>query len=130
MRSGNDVLEQALHLLGFLDDRDSDPTSPALYRRGLAAVNQIYADLWAIGHGNGVVADQPCFPLTALSEPLNLPDRTVADILPYGVAMLMAQAEGDGEAQELYAALYSQKRSAAVHPPLRRQNVLFHGEGV
>ena len=43
---------------------------------------------------------------------------------PYGVAMFLAQAEGDGTNQQYYASLYQQKRNAVRRYPRRRQDVL------
>lgn len=116
MRSGQDVLEQALRLLNYTDiyGQLDGQQHMELYKRGLAAVNQIYSDLWFTGKSS------PFLPLCSLKEPLLLPARQIQDVMPYGVAMLLALSEGDGDNQQLYADLYNRKRAAAV---CRRQRV-------
>ena len=51
-------------------------------------------------------------------------DDALHDVMPYGVAMLLALSEGDGDNQLLYAGLYNRKR-AACGAATRRRNVLF-----
>ncbi len=128
MQNGQDVLEQALRLLNYTDsyealdgEQDTD-----LYKRGLAAVNQIYCDLWYTGK------TEPFFPLNSLGEPVLLSARQVQDVMPFGVAMLLAMSEGDGDNQQLYATLYNRKRMIGCNRHRRRLDVLFRrrpGEG-
>lgn len=120
MQSGQDVLEQALRLLNYTDiyGQVDGQQHMELYKRGLAAVNQIYCDLWHTGN------DKPFLPLFSLKEPILLPARQLADVMPYGVAMLLALSEGDGDNQQLYAAIYNRKRIAST-VSRRRKNVLF-----
>ncbi len=118
MRNGQDVLEQALRLLNYTDVY-SEPDGE-LYQRGLSAVNQIYCDLWYTGN------TKPFFALTTLQDPVLLPTRQLQDVMPFGVAMLLAMSEGDGDNQQLYATLYNRKRMGAVGRR-RRRDVLFAG---
>ncbi len=120
MRSGQDVLEQALRLLNYTDiyGQVDGQQHMELYKRGLAAVNQIYSDLWFSSQKD------PFFPLLSLKEPLLLPARQVVDVMPFGVAMLLALSEGDGDNQQLYAALYNRKRTVSLGTR-QRKNVLF-----
>lgn len=127
METGQEILDRALQLLGYADGCGADENSPrwqALLDRGLAAVNQAYSDLWFL-ENDGVFT-----PLTALSEQVLLSSRGAGDILPYGVAMFLAQSEGDGDNQRLYASLYNQKRASAARRPRRRQDTLFGREDV
>lgn len=120
MRSGRDILKQALLLLNYTDvyeQLDEDAASP-IAKRGLAAVNQIYGDLWYTGR------DDPFLPLTALDEPVLLTDRQAKDVMPFGVAMLLAMSEGDGDNQQVYATIYNRKRMAAP-VTRRRKDVVF-----
>ena len=120
MCTGQDVLEQALRLLNYTDiyGQLDGQQHTELYKRGLAAVNQIYGDLWFTGR------KEPFLPLTSLREMLSLSARQLHDVMPYGVAMLLALSEGDGDNQLLYARLYNRKR-AACGAAMRRRNVLF-----
>ncbi len=120
MRSGRDILRQALLLLNYIDicEKLDDESEEELEARGLAAVNQIYGDLWYTGRKD------PFLPLVSLDEPVLLNDRQTKDVMPFGVAMLFAMSEGDGDNQQVYATIYNRKRAAA---PIayRRKDVLF-----
>ena len=121
METGREVLYRAFKLLGYTDGyggvdgaRDAE-----LLRRGTAALEQILADLRRIetpGQTDGWTGD--------LDSPLPLSAETVNDAMPYGVAMLLAQGESDGDAQSLYAALYNGKRAGIRRPAERRADVL------
>ncbi|WP_458452521.1 hypothetical protein, partial [Alistipes finegoldii] len=58
-------------------------------------------------------------PLGNLSDELCLPERVRHEVMPYGVAMLMAQTIGDADNQSLMTALYNRKRALLTH--LRRR---------
>ncbi len=120
MRSGRDILRQALLLLNYIDicEKLDDESEVDLAARGLAAVNQIYGDLWYTGRKD------PFLPLVSLDEPVLLNDRQTKDVMPFGVAMLFAMSEGDGDNQQVYATIYNRKRAAAP-VVCRRKDVLF-----
>lgn len=104
--TGQDVFRQAMRLLGYTDtlgELDSAQNSE-LYKRGLTVINQLVCDLSFAE--SGMIAP----PLSSLRQELPLSERTARDVLPYGVAMLLAVAQGDGDNQQLFAALYDQKR--------------------
>ncbi len=107
--TGNDCLRQAMSLLNYTDTRVEGgvPGGAGVYRHTLAYVNQIAAELWYVEH------DAPFTPLTGPGDTLPLSDAAAQTVLPYGVAMLLAQAAGDADNQTLYAGLYDQRRSAA-----------------
>ncbi len=119
MKTGRDVWERAMRLLNYTDanGRLDGQQYAELFKRALPLVNQIYGDLWFAEH-RGEFRE-----LTHLEEPLQLSARCVHDAAPYGVAMLVAQTESDGDNQQLFAALYNQKR-AAQRRPVRRRDVL------
>ena len=108
--TGDAVFRQAMRLLGYTNAQGEvdGGREAGLFRRATALVNQIYADLSAIENGEGGE------PLERLSQELPLSLRTQTDVMPYGVAMLIAQSEGDDELQGYYASVYNQKRQA-VH---------------
>lgn len=124
MPTGEEILLQALQLLGYAEDWGGPdaPGRAARLRRGLAAVNQAYSDLWHIE------AEGEFQPLADLAEAVALSARGARDILPYGTAMFLAQAEGDGDNQALYAGLYNQKRSGAKTRRRRIVDSLFGEE--
>ena len=116
MTTGMEVWTRAMELLGYTAaDGTVDPRQSAeQLRRGLAVINQEFADLWPLEH-EGAPA-----PLQTLEEPIPLCANTIGDVRPYGAAMFLAAAEGDAAAQALYAGLYGGKRQAARHPDRRR----------
>ena len=120
MRTGREVLYRALRLLGYTDGygRVDGARDAELLRRGTAAVEQIYADLCRVAASGGTDGWEG-----DLDSPLPLSLETVNDVMPYGVAMLLAQGESDGDAQSLYASLYNAKRAGTPRPSTRRTDV-------
>lgn len=122
--TGFEVFNQALRLLGYTDASGStDPgLSAEFYKRSLAVVNQVLAELWPLEH---LPEEADHFvPLISIEEEVPLSVGAVNTAMPYGVAMLLAQADGDGTNQQLYSALYAQKRNAVKRPERRRADVL------
>ena len=118
MHTGQDLMERAMLLLGYTDEFGGvDGQGGAdLLRRGCAVVNQIYADLW-------FAREQGRFmPLNGLTESIRLPAKLLQDVMPYGVAMLLADVAGDGEAQARFAALYNMKRAQTRGTPMVRRD--------
>ncbi len=114
--TGRDVLTKAMEMMNYTDTDGavSNNAPSGVMRRGLSLVNQIYSDLWFIE--NDGVEGVLFSPLTSLSGNLVLTDRAAADVMPYGVAMLLAQSEGDGDNQQLFANLYNRKRTSVNAP--------------
>ncbi len=88
MTTGKEIFDRAVRLLNYTDayGEADGRIRAALYKRGLALVNQIYADLWNVEKG-----DRPFCPLSFLEEEVRLSSRLREDAMPYGVAMLLAQ---------------------------------------
>jgi len=86
-------------------------------------VQQIFDDLQRAEHPLQFIQK----PVTMDSPIEGLSMEAVRDIMPYGVAMLMAQSEGDGDNQALFADLYNRKRSSARKNASTRKNVLPGG---
>lgn len=93
-------------LLNYTDStgRPNGQKNKAVYARALSLLNQVCCDLFYV--------EGRCHwrPLASMDDPLPLSDRTASDVLPYGLAMLIAQGESDIDNQTLYAALFNQKR--------------------
>ncbi len=104
---GIDVVERALSLLNYTDPRGRTDgrQTVELYGRGLDILNTILADLLYLRR-------LPFVQMKDLNEELPLEDRTVMGVMVYGVAMLMAQSENDGDNQQLMAMLYNSRRNA------------------
>lgn len=120
MKTGNDVFRRAMSLLGYtdIDGAVDGAQSAELFRRGLDIVNQVMAEVWPLERRDAYV------PLASIVQEIPLSQYAVETVMPYGVAMFLAQADGDGANQQFYASLYQQKRNAAARPCSRRVDVL------
>ncbi len=125
--TGKEVLECAMRLLGYTNHLgDLDNVRDAeLFKLGAAAVTQIYNDLRRLDR-----AGNPQTALEHMTDPIGLSPVTIDDIMPYGVAMLIAQNEGDGDSQALFAGLYNQKRSSVPQCARSIRNIWRKGECV
>ena len=135
-----------MSLLNYTDGsgKVGGPGTYAVTARGLSAVQQIYRDLYfalwprteradggiTVGdtrrpaHASRAAAPKPearpyFHDLFSPNDPIPLPDRLTADVMPYGVAMLLAQGEGDADNQATFARIYNQKRAALTHTDTR-----------
>lgn len=124
MKTGKEVLERAMLLLGYTNNYgELDGVKDAeVFKRGASAVIQIYNDLRRID-----VLGERSLDLLNMADSILLSPETIDDVMPYGVAMLIAQNEGDGDSQSLFASLYNQKRSSVPHKAVRRADVLPGG---
>ena len=120
MKTGQDVLRRAMSLLGYtgVDGAVDGAQAAELLRRGLDVVNQVTAEIWPLEWPDAFR------PLASLQEEISLSVYAIESILPYGVAMFLAQADGDGTNQQFFAGLYQQKRNAAERAPARRMDAL------
>ncbi len=123
MKTGLDVVTRALYLLqytdanGVLDHR----RNAELLRRALPVANQIAGELWYM-ENSGVFPE-----LSSLEQEVPLSQRTLDEAMPYGVAMLLAQSEGDGDSQQLFSALYNRKRAGVRRLTEARLDMLPRG---
>lgn len=117
--TGQELLEQALYLLNYTDNRGEIDTrnSQELFRRGVPIINAVLADVLPI-------AGEPIAAIGSLSDTLPVAEDIAAGILVYGVGMWLAQAEADGDNQQLLSALFNQKRNAIRRPSGRVADVL------
>lgn len=124
MNTGREVLYRALQLLGYTDGYgEVDPAQDAeLMRRGITAITQILTDLRGIESPGWVLEET-----LSMDSPLPLSLDAINDIMPYGVAMLLAQSEGEGDSQAMFATLYNRKRASISRPLSRRVDVIPRG---
>ena len=111
MKTGEQIKNRALELLNYTDQhgRLNSTMYADVTARVLPLINQIYSDVW---YG---LYDEGFAELGAITDELPLPERVVNDVMPYGVAMLMAQTLGDADNQSLMAAYYNRKRASLTH---------------
>lgn len=115
-----EIYLKALVLLGYVNANGEISGQQELQKRCVAAVNQVYAELFfAIGR-------KDFKPVNSSADNIDLPERILHDIMPYGVAMFIAQSENDGDSQQLYVGIYNKKR-ASVRMLNSVQDVLPRG---
>ena len=121
MKTGKDVLTRALQLLGYVDSLGNvDSLQDAeLMKRGTTAVMQIYNDIQRVENPSAFDTD----PFNMANE-IKLSAISVNDIMPYGVAMLIADIDNNGVAQAKFADLYNQKRKSIPRSAVRRADVI------
>ena len=96
--NGMSLFEKAMEMLGYASAEGISGREDIL-KKALTVINNIYAELY-----------YAFVPLANINDTLNLPTRVLNDIAPYGVAMYLAQSEGDADNQSLYANIYNQKK--------------------
>ena len=119
--TGRDVLNKALQLLNYTDSQGdlSALQNADIYKRGPTVINAILAD---VQHASGGVYQ----PVASLDDPLPVEEETAARVMPWGVAMLIAQGEGDGDDQQAMADNYNRLRGSLPRPTRRIADVLPH----
>lgn len=109
--TGLNMFDKAMLLLGYTGSHNELSGKDELLTRGLVAINQVYSDLHYASDTTDFV------PLNNINDTINLPTRVLYDVMPYGVAMFLAQAEGDGDNQQMFSVLYNQKRGSVKAVP-------------
>lgn len=106
--NGMNLFEKAMEMLGYVSAEGISGREDML-KKALTLINNVYAELhYAFVQRQG---DEDSFvPLANINDSLNLPTVVLNDIAPYGVAMYLAQSEGDADSQALYANIYNQKK--------------------
>lgn len=91
------LIDKAFDLCGYTKSNE-------LMRQALTAVNIIASDIYYLNHTEGFK------PVESLDSTLEFNEMIINDVLPYGVASILAELEFDGDKQNLYAAYYNRKR--------------------
>lgn len=117
--TGIEVFQRALMLLNYTDvsGRVNGQQTNELTARCVPVVNAILNDMQFI-------QKVPFTPITSPGEKLPLEDSIAIGVMVYGVAMLLAQSEGDGDNQQMMALLYNQKRNAIPRTSKRVKDVI------
>lgn len=119
MKTGKEVLDRALQLLGYTNHNgeiDSEQNAE-LIKRGSVAVNQIYYDIQTIEKPNNFDGAP-----ISMTQDIPLSFRAVNDIMPYGVAMLIA--DDNTGLYSKFAAAYDGKRKTATRISTKIRDVL------
>ena len=120
--TGKGMFDKAISLLGYKNTGGVISGGESLNIQAIAVINAIYSDLFYASGGS-------CFEeISTLMEEIKLPKRLLDVVMPYGVAMLLAQSEHDGDSQVLFQSIYNQKRMSATTFG-KVKDVLPRGEG-
>lgn len=98
--NGDYVIEKAVELLGYDNN--------ARYQfKSLSALNSIYSDLFYLNNDEGFK------PLTTTGDEIALTEKIINDVMPYGVASMIALSMGDSDNQQIFSQIYNLKRKRA-----------------
>lgn len=98
--TGNDVFERVLNLLGYINSYNAKVDKESLLNRAPQIINQICLDL-------------KIPQINRLSDEIDA-NASAQEALCYGVAMLLALIEGDGDNNKVFADIYNAKRMTAL----------------
>lgn len=94
-----ETYKMALNMLGY---KDTD----MFKEKSVVLVNRVYADLFYSLNPNGEFE-----PIKSLQDTIDLPQKVLHDVFPYGLAGFLAQSESDGDSQQLYMSIYNGKKN-------------------
>lgn len=97
------IIEQAIKLLGY-DVLQKTGSVTDIDESAITAVNTVYADLYFLINKDGFKE------VTKAEDSVNLPEKALWDIMPYGVASFMASFQGDNDNQQFFSKIYNLKR--------------------
>lgn len=98
------MLNHSLKLLGYSENNGNAHLTQVIKNRALPIINLVYAEL-------ARNCEQRFEPLKSLSETIMLPDKAINEVMPCGIAMYIANAEGDSAAEAFWGAEYNAKRA-------------------
>ncbi len=107
--TGEQMIAKAIFLLGY-NDMNGNTNDPRFQATAKNALNFIYSDLFYINRAEGFKE------MEGFSDEIDLSERAIFDVMPYGVAAFIAQAIGDGENQRYFSQLYNLKRKVLAEP--------------
>ncbi len=102
--TGREMMKRALVLLGYTDSVGGISAEQKFRSRAITVLNAVYSDLYFINKHSGFEE------ITSLEDQIMLSERALQDIMPYGVAAMLAQSESAGDEQQLFMSIYNQKR--------------------
>jgi hypothetical protein len=99
------IIDKAMALLGYADI-EGNTDSARFQLASITAVNAIYSDLYYLNTKTDFK------PITSANDSVNLEERVLNDVMPYGVASFIAQNMGDTVNQQFYSQMYNLKRKS------------------
>jgi hypothetical protein len=101
------IIEKAIKLLGY-DTLQKAGSITDIDESAITALNAVYADLYFLINKEGFCQ------ITNATQTVNLPEKALNDIMPYGVASFMASFQGDNDSQQFFSKIYNLKRKALI----------------
>lgn len=105
--TAKEVINKAIIMLGY-NDINGNTGDARLQTASLCAVNMAYADLFYLTKKEGF--DE----ISDAEQIIDLDERTLNNVLPYGVAAHLAQSIGDTDNQQYFAIMFNQKRKTVI----------------
>lgn len=103
--TARDMIKNALKLLGYTEANGNSELPSRIINRAVPLINIIYSELSHIED----VSDYE--PIKTLTDELKLSERVLSEVMPAGLAMLIATGEGDGVEQQLWTDIYNRKKA-------------------
>lgn len=103
--TAREILNSALKLLGYTEANGNSELPQRILNRATALINVIYSELW---RAEGKTDFEP---IKNLTDEVKLTKTVLNEIMPCGVATLIAQSESDGDMQQLWAEIYNRKKA-------------------
>lgn len=105
--TAKEIINKAIILLGY-NDINGNTGDARLQSASLGAVNAVYSDLYYLNEKTGFET------ISDAEQVIDLDERTLNDVMPYGVASYIAQSIGDADNQQFFAIIYNQKRKTVT----------------
>lgn len=105
--TAKEIIRKAIMMLGY-NDIYGNTGDARLQAASLNAVNMAYADLFYANKNSGFQE------ISDAEQVIDLDERTLNNILPYGVAAHLAQSIGDSDNQQYFSVIYNQRRKTVV----------------
>lgn len=103
--TAREILNSALKLLGYTEANGNSELPQRILNRATAIINVIYSELWR------AEGKKDFKPITNLADEIKLSSTVLCEVMPCGVAMMIAGSESDGDNQSFWAEMYSRKKA-------------------
>lgn len=97
------IIDKAILMLGYNALKKTGSIS-GFEEAALCALNIVYADLYFL------YKEENFCEISDASQPVDLPQKALFDVMPYGVAAFIASSQGDNDNQQFYSEIYNLKR--------------------
>ena len=105
--TAKEIINKAITLLGY-NDINGNTGDARLQAASLGAVNTVYSDLFYLNKKEGFQT------ISDAEQIISLDERTLNNVMPYGVAAYIAQSIGDTDSQQFFSIIYNQKRKTVI----------------